>query len=264
MKEILFNEKKYQAPESWPEVTLRMVIRTSQLDALIEDAPIISIIAGYCDIPTNELKLSKVNEMQEILTTLEFIYEPYKPTPGNFFILNGITYACEEDILDQTFETWVSTQTILYNYREDPVAGLPRMIATLCKKEGETLDDINLDKRTELFLDLPITIAKDIESFFLNSLIALRTITQLYSSIPDLEKLVLHKFNELSNMMKAQQERHGLSLLMKCQIGLYRIYLEHIRKLLVKSFNSQLSKGSKKTWMRILKGLLMRMQRKNK
>lgn len=258
MKEITFNEKKYNIPTCWQEVTLGMLVKVSEYESILDDAPIISIIAGYTGIEITELKSSRVEEVREIMEILEFIYTPYEPKPTNEFTFNGIKYAAEPDLSEQKFGDWVAIQTILYNNRENPVGGLPYMLAVYCKKDGETLDDFNVEERAREFLGVPMTIGKDIEGFFLSFQMALRSLTLISSTEKQLETVVLNRFLELSDIMTARSREPGTSLRMRLWIGIYRRYLLYLRKQLEVSFNSKVTELSKKNYLMIWKELAMK------
>lgn len=264
MKKITFNNKEYHCPQSWDEVTIKMVVQSGVLDEIIPDAPIVSIASAYTGISTRELTTAKQQEVEEILKTLEFVYEPYVPSPRFEFDFKGETFSTENDIINITFGDYVSIQTVLYNYREEPIKGLPRMLAVLCKKEGETLDTINVTERAKFFEDLPITIAKDIESFFLSNLAAYKRISQLSSMENDMVRSIQQQLKELKLIMKQRKADNGGSLRTKLLIGYYQIYLWYLTKLLERYFNSTHSEVSKENWMQILKRLFTKRLRRNK
>jgi len=256
MKEVQFNEKTYNIPTSWQEVTIGMLMRVSEYEAIVEDAPIISIIAGYTGIEITELKTSRVQEVQEIMEILDFIYTPYVAVPSNRFTYDGIEYAANESIEETEFQDWVSVQTTLYQHRDNQVMGLTKLIAIICKKDRETLDDFNVIDRARMFEGLPMTIGKDVEGFFLASLTALNAITLLYSSIPDQEKLVLHRFSELNDIMKQRQVERGWYSPMRFVIGIYRLYLRYLKHDLERYFNIRSTEISKRRWMETCKSSL--------
>jgi hypothetical protein len=256
MKEITFNEKQYSIPENWNEVTLRMVIKTSELDEFIADAPIISIIGGYTGIEITELKTSKVQDVQEIMTLLDFIYTPYEPQPATAFEFKGEKYMVMESLEKAEFQDWVSSQTVIYQYRDKPVQALPKLIAILCKKDGESLSDFDIEERSQMFLELPITTARDLECFFLHCLRAYNAVTLLYSTIPEQEAIVLNKFLELGNTMKQRQVELGWYSPTRFVIGIYRRYLLYLKRQLEKSFNSKYTEISRKNWIQTSKELL--------
>lgn len=262
MKEVNFNNKNYNIPTEWNDVTVRMLINSAELAEILEDAPIIAIISSYTGIPVKELKVTKANEVNEIISLMEFLHKPYKPTPDNEFLFKGVKYACDDEIVNQQFQDWVSIQTALHNHREKPESALPKLIAILCKKDGETLDDFDLGERTDMFYELPMTKAKDVEAFFLTMLNAYKSITQLSSMIKEPEKLVSNKVKELQDTLKMWKGRDGTSFGMKCVIGTYQFYLWWAEKVLVKSFSSSPTKPLKKTWKQTFKKSLMRLRGK--
>ena len=239
MKIVKFNNKEYVCPQCWDEVTLKQVIDTQELQDVLEDSPIVAIIAGYTGIPVEELQVSRVPELQEILNTLEFIYEEYVPVPQYEFSYQGQLYGTNPSIEETEFQEWVSIQTCLYNSRENPVRGLPRLIAIMCKLENETLDVVDINARALLFMGLPITTVRNLESFFLSSQVALRSSILLSSTIPEQEKLLLHKFKELDSMMIKRSQELGWYSPTRFVIGIYRLYLKYLKQGLEKSFSSE-------------------------
>ena len=259
MKQIKFNDNEYNIPEYWHDVTVGMLIKAAELSELLEEAPIIAIISAYTGIPVSQLKLSKTNEVQEIITTMSFITTPYEAKPKTSFTLDNIEYECEDELVNQKFEDFVSIQTALYNHRDEPTRALPRLLAILCKKEGETLDDIDLNERSKLMEDLPMTYAKDVECFFLHSLNAYRSLT-LLSSIPDIQReIVLAKVQELQSTVKLHKGRSGTFSGMRFRLGIYQLQLWWVKKVLEKYFNSEPIKPSKKTLIQTCKNWLMKM-----
>lgn len=250
MKEIVFNDKTYSIPEKWEEVTVGMLIRSAELAEILEDAPIVAIISAYTGIPAKDLKSSMANEVQEIILIMQFIETPYTPIPAIEFMHEDVLYSCPDDLLQQRFEDWVSIQTALYNNREHQERVLPRMIAIMCKKPNEVLDDFDLNERTEIMMRLPMTVAKDVECFFLHSLNQYKS-TTLWSSInPEVEKLVLDKVNDLQSMLMIRRAHSGIFSGTRLRIGICRLQLWWVRKVLVKYFNFTPSTHSKKifTW----------------
>lgn len=237
MKVIEFNENLYNIPEDWSEVTLRQVIDAQELSDLMPDAPLIAVMSAYTGIRVLELRESDVLKVQKILGVMGFLNVEYQSQPKNCFEFRGDLYSCLPDLAEQRFEDWLSIQTILYNNRENPVLGLSKMLGVYCKRSGETLDSINLDDREKLFMDLPFTVVKDVEGFFLANLSAWQQIIQLSSGEQELEKQILESFIEVSNIMKARAQGLGWYSPTRLVIGIYRYYLNYLRKELERSFN---------------------------
>jgi hypothetical protein len=264
MKQIRFNNKDYSIPENWNEVNVGMVIKASELDELLPDAPVIAIMSAYTGIPVGELSKGKANEVSDILAIMDFIKDEYKPIPATRFTLDNIEYNCEEELTNQKFEDFVSIQTALFNYKEEPYRALPKLIAILCKRDNETLSDFDLTERTELMRKLPLTEAKNIEAFFLHSLNAYKALT-LISSTQDIQKeIVLAKVQELKSTMKIHKGRTGIFSGMRFRIGIWQIQLWWVEKVLEKYFSTQSTSNSKRTWIQICKNWLTRTLKRNK
>jgi hypothetical protein len=242
MKEITFNGKKYNTPTCWSDVTIKQVIQLDELSELMPDAILIALISAYVGIPVAELKSGNVKEVNDICTILGFIDTPYEPVAVNSFRFNGELYSTASDLTSHEFQDWLSIQTILYNNREHPVKGLARMLAVYCKKDGETLDDIDLGVREELFMGLPFTIAKSVESFFLHSLVAWKQATLLSLREEEMEKHILRSFDELSNTMKVRGQEYGFFSFTRIVIGIYRKYLMYLKRQLERYFSTTPSK----------------------
>jgi hypothetical protein len=263
MKTILFKNKEYSIPQNWGEVTVGMLIQASLLEEITENLELITVMSAYTGIPVKDLGLNAKDEVLEILAIMDFISKPYVPKPSNEFVFKGEKYSANPDITDQNFEDWVSIQTVLHNYKDEPVKGLTKLIAIYCKKNSETLDSFDLTERAKHFEDLPMTVARDVEAFFLHSKHAYEVVSQLSLITKEQEQLVLHKLEELRSTMKARLVQNGTSLRMKLLIGYYLIYLWYLKSLLVRYFNSTPIKPLKKTSTKIWKKLLGRMQRIN-
>lgn len=264
MKEIQFKEKIYSVPTCWDEVTVRMLVKSWQLTMVLPDAPVVTIMSAYSGIPIKELTEASITAVQEIMGILEFIYTEYQAVPRYSFEFRGEQYSCASNIVDQSFGDYVSIQTILYNYRDEPVNGLSRMLAVLCKKEGETIETLDLNARQELFLDLPMTTARDVERFFLNSQESLLILSRLFSAVPEMEKSIRLQLKELRHIMNKRLEGIGGFSRTRFQIGYYRIYLWYLESLLEKYFNSRSSDSSKRKWNQTVKNLFTKVWKRKR
>jgi len=253
MKKINFNKVEYSIPETWQEVTLRQVIRFDELNRLVPESPIVALVSSYAGIPMQELKVSKVQGVNKIIEILQFVFTEYKPEMSNGFNFKDQTYECNPDIAEMEFQDWISIQTVLYNYKDNPVLGLPKIIAIIAKQPDEKLDDIDLEARAKLFLDLPFTTAKNLEFFFTRAVMALEVVSRLSLTQKEQEEIILQQFLELDNTMKKRRADPGISWLTRFQIGFWQIYLKYIKRDLEKSFNTKVTKYSKKNFIRTVK-----------
>lgn len=263
MKTIKYNNKDYNIPERWDDVTVGMLIKSAELSEILEDAPIIVIIHAYTGIPINELKRDKASEVGKILEIMDFLQKPYEPKPSTSIHYKGLNYSCKENLSEQNFEDFVSIQTALYNNRENEVMALPKMLAIYCKRDGETLDDFNLNERANEFLNLPMTRAKDVECFFLHSLNLYNVVSQLSSTQNQRRDIVLEKLQDLNNIVRQYRVRNGISFFMKLQIGYYLIQLWWVKKVLERYFSLEPSKPLKKSWIQTFKRFLSKTLKRN-
>lgn len=238
MKKIIFNEKEYIIPTCWEEVTIKMVMTTEILSDLFPTAPAVALLSAYSGIPLDELRLAKIEQVQQLMEVLSFINTPYEPIASYSFEFKGVTYSCKDELVEQNFEDYISVQTVLYNHKDEPLMALPKLVAIMCKKDGETLSDFDVDERAEEFMELPITLARNIEAFFLASTNYYKEITLLSSTQSEQGELIRHKFQELENIMKTRRAEHGILSPTNCQIGIYLLYLKYIKHLWVTSSNS--------------------------
>ena len=244
MKEIQFNKKKYNVPQSWSEVTLRMVIQTQANLDLIPQAELICIIGGYVGIPIEELKQSKLAQVNRIIKEMSFIYEEYQSKPRNEFEFGGKKYSMAIEVQDIRFEDYISAQTILHNHRDNPVEGLPELIATLCKLRNETLDDFILQVRAHEFLDLEYCKVKDVESFFLRALQVYEVGSRLSLTDSQMVELIRLKLKELKLTMSKSEVRNGGTWLTRFRIMYLRMYLKYLKRELERYFSTILSSPS--------------------
>lgn len=238
MKVLEFNGKEYQIPSSWEDCTLGMIVETSKIDKLLPVAPIVSVIVGYCGIPVEEVISARAADVKPILDILSFMDKPYRPKPNYEFEFNGEKYGCPADIIDLRFDQWVAVETILYNNRENPVVGLPEVLGCLCLKPNETIDTLDLKSRSELFLDLPLTLARDIEGFFLANLHVSEVYSQLFSTVKELEQQVPRQLTEAIDTVRKSRDRRTSNWPTRLVTGIYLKYLQSMQNHWEKYYNS--------------------------
>lgn len=246
MKSIKFYDELYDCPENWEDCTLGMMIQTQQLADIIPQAPIVSVISGYAGVPSQDLANARVQDVQPFLECLGFIDVEYQPRSKNSFVYSGITYSAPESLTDLRFDQWVSAQTVMYNYKDNPVKGLPKMLASLCVRKGESMSDVDLEARGELFYQLPLTTARDVEGFFLDSLREYEALTQLSLIIKEQEKLIPKQLTETLNILKQRKVAHSTSWLTRRVISIYQNYLWSFQKNWDRYYNSSHTKDSSK------------------
>ena len=168
MKKFRLDKVDYQVPTSWDEVTLKQQMQvSSDADNIkVEELKKMAVISGYCNIPIEVMRKTSMNKLNNLWKHLTFLNEKLPEESIAEFNYKGDKYSIIEYLINNQFQDYVSLMTAQENHKDDLWNALPIMIAVLAKKEGETLDDFDLDERAKHFEDLPITIANLLKVFF--------------------------------------------------------------------------------------------------
>jgi len=246
-KEIQFNNKKYQCPVSWADVTLRMQMEVSTIANEQQYIKTLGILAGYTSIPVEELKQAKIQDLKRVMQHLDFISEPIPSEPVMAFSFNGHDYIIPPNILEQEFQDYVAIQTAIAEHGDNQWMVTPYILAVMCKRDNgeETLDDYDIIARAEEFKDLPITIANGIAGFFLSNTQVYKSILML-SSPEVLTEIASGKTKELQDSLSQLRKQRGGNLLIRLWIMISRRYIKSSNRKLEKYFNLLQSKPSKK------------------
>ncbi len=238
MKKITYKDKQYSIPESWEDVTIKMQIDYEALvKELGDELQLIALISAYTSIPIGLIKEGKTPEIVYIMDAMDFINEQYIPMPIEEFEYKGQSYYIKDSLLKNEFQDYLSLMHIIKNNEKAPTNGIPRMVAVLAKRKGETLDSFELDEREKEFYDLPLTTGLDMSAFFLvNS--EQSKINLVLSSKGFQEELLRMKFQSLRNSIRKWRVLNGKSLLIRLQTFLLLIYTKYIEKQLVRFFNT--------------------------
>ena len=245
MKNITLNNKKYNMPESWDDITVKDQIRIANIAQEYTGLTAqLQLIAGYANIPVDEIKHTHISKLPTLVKHLEFIQEPLKDEPIEEFEFKGEKYHVMQTLIDGEFQDFISLESAIKNNEEKSYEAVPMMIAILAKKQGESLDDYDIDERAKLFLDLPIKIANSISSFFLS--FAMLSQSNTPTSLVEVEKKmneeVLKRFEELKNTTIPLD---GLGWFGRLRVKMLRRYTKSLEKNFRSSLTSTQSKSLK-------------------
>ena len=166
-KTIQLNGIKYQCPTGWEDITVADQIRVSEIAAKYTGlTKNLQLIAGYCNIPVEEIKKTNINKLGGLVQHLSFLGDPISQDPITEFKHRGHKYKIIPTLIDAEFQDFISLETVINNYNDNPYDALPMMIAILAKRDGESLDDYDIEERAKEFLDLPIDTANRVSVFF--------------------------------------------------------------------------------------------------
>ena len=233
MKTITLNRIKYQCPTKWGDITLRQQIKVSQ-DADKEDNfKILALMSGYCDIPMDVLKKVRFSQVQKVFKNLAFLKDVEIPKKAIVdFEFKGEKYTIVDSLMNEEFQDWVSCETAFQNHKDNIWDALPYLIAVLAKREGESLDDYDLDERAELLKDIPIDIANGISVFFSANVKLSKLSSLLYSNR---NLIVQQKVEEVLSTLNKQD---GGGLLTRWLRGILRWYTKYLKRVWMKSSTS--------------------------
>ena len=237
MKKIKLDGVEYEMCTSWDEVSLGKQIQVS-IDSDGITNPVrkkISIISGYSNIPIDVLKKTQMNELPGLFKSMSFINEEIPGEPIEKFEFKGETYYVSQNLMNQEFQEFVSLENITQQYKDKPYLALPYILGIMCKKMTpsgvlETIDDYDIDKRSEEFKELNISIATGVAVFFSRSTNVLLNLSLLYSNP---QQMVQEKINEVKNTLRKQA---GQGWHIRFVNGILRSYVKYIEKRLNKYF----------------------------
>ena len=262
MKKIKFNNVEYSVPTKWEEVTLAMQIKVSDVAAQQQYVKTLGIIAGYTGISVDELKISPVHSLTKVMKQLEFLQTDIPNEPIYNFTFNGHNYHVTDNILEQEFQDFVAIQTAIGEHKENIWKLTPYLLAVMAKREGETLDDYDINKRAEEFKQLDVVTANRVSAFFLSNTKALNFVMTL-SSPEVIEGILRNKNQELQDSLNKLRKQRGGNLLIRLWIMTSRKYIKFLNKNWEKFYNSPASNNSKKNWMQTCKSWLYRKRKTN-
>ena len=257
MRTIQFLNKKYEVPTNWNEVSLDMQVKVSEVASLQSHVKMLGIIAGYCGIPVVDLKSAKINKIQDLMASLEFMKEPIPINKSLEWEFEGNEYIVDKNLGDMEFQDFISVQTILSENVETYYKALPIVIAILCKRKGETLDDFDIHERAKVMGRMPISTASSIAAFFLLNENYYKLLTHL-SSPHAQQEIVLGKLRELKRTTNLLAQQHGTTMRYKFLMGVIKTYNKYLEQRLLKHFKSSQSKSLTNNWKQTLLNWFMK------
>jgi hypothetical protein len=203
MQEILIRDgsKIITIPSCWQDISLRKYMEIVKIkEDESEEFKSLYVIEAYTGIPLIELKRMKLTELHVIVDVLKFITTEIPEEPIENFIINGETYHVTQSLLLEEAQDYFAVEAILQEAEQDPFKALPKLLAVVCKKPQESLDQIDIIKRSELFLDgLNIVQANALRVFFYHCGLLFNLNFQLYSNR---DQIIQAKVEECKNTVE--------------------------------------------------------------
>jgi len=242
MKTISLNGKQYDCPQRWEDVTLKqqMQVSVDVQKIVIEELKRFAILSGYCNIPIDELRHAKLQEVQKVFENMAFVNTPLPEKPLMEFDFKDSHYYCGQNLVEMEFQDFISIENTLQDYSGNTQLALPTILAIMCKRMKpngllESIDDYDINKRSFEFMELPVTTAHQLSLFFsLNEKLFSQLIPSF--SIQQNQEAILQK--QIEEVESTLKELDGKGWLMRCVTGILRYSLKYTKRLLDKHSTS--------------------------
>ena len=188
MIEIKIQDKKYEIPTEWKDITLNYWCGLYQIinkyNKRDEEGNVVEhkhtevellrmnrdIFMYMTKINENHMNMLDIESVDNAVTTFSSVLQEYEPKGIESFELEGKTYMFPKEFLKRnTFGDYIesthldSTIKMMKHGRFDV---LPEQMAILCREVGEEYDDDIIPEKTEKFRELTMDIVWEF-SFFL-------------------------------------------------------------------------------------------------
>ena len=212
MKTITINEKDIDVPTSWNNITFNKfnkfsVLINSQrteeefskdyeeldedirnLEWSLENVRLNTKLACFwTGLTEEEISMCNIDEVENILSSMDFMNESYTPIAVDKFIFKGLEYFLPQPgMVKENFGTFIEAEQVEINnkkLKKGDLSVLPKQIAILCKREGEERGLVNdeiVDKRANSFKNLDMATIWDVAFFLTQQENKLMTLSLTY------------------------------------------------------------------------------------
>lgn len=212
MKTIIINEKEVEIPTGWDNIRFDKFNEFSKLiSAQITeeefykehedlDDEVLSLEWSMANIMLNtklacfwsglseeEVAMCNIDEVEEVLGSMEFLNQTYMPVALDSFKFKGIEYFLpKKGMQGETFGTFIEAEQAEINNKKlekGDLSALPRQMAILCKRKGEVrgiLNEETIKKREKSFQKIDMATIWDVAFFLSQHESALMTLFLTY------------------------------------------------------------------------------------
>ncbi len=244
MKILKIDETTYNIPTSWNDITLQQQIEVEKLIDEHQDFKQIAILSGYLKIEVDVIKKLHFNTVRKLMSELQFMQQQLPVEPVHEFEHRGNKYYVIPSMLKGEFQDFISFEQVREQYKDKPFAGLPLMIAILCKRADESLDDYDIQERSKEFMDLPLPIANGLSTFFLTSA---KLLNPDYNSVLQMQDQNIRQ--STNSMLNTLKNSVGGGLLIRLLRVLLRTYILFLQKIWKRSYSGYTSEMKRTTLM---------------
>lgn len=185
MKTFVLNEREYQVPENWEEMTLKLYVNIAKLEEkrseyLLGELYLLKVIEALCDAEEGDLDDLTLEIVNDVSTSLSFLKENYDWPNIKTIEIDGTTYVFPSDLNKLTMGEYISMKTFQENYTTQAEA-LPSILAIILRpgkliKDEETGEEKwvqdkftanNIEYRRNLFMSQSVVKLMGPITFFL-------------------------------------------------------------------------------------------------
>jgi hypothetical protein len=185
MKTFTLNEKTYDLPESWNEISLKRYINIAKLeeqrkDFFLGELYLLKMIEALCDVEDGELDELTLDVVNDISEALKFLQAETEWPVNKFVEIEGTIYVFPADLNKLTMGEYISIKTFQENSQTQADA-LPYILSVVLRpgrleKNEETGEEKwvqdkftanNIEYRRELFMKHPVIDLMGPINFFL-------------------------------------------------------------------------------------------------
>lgn len=185
MKIFNLNNKEYNYPESWEELTVERYVNIAKLeesraDYFLAELYLLKMIETICGAEDGELDELILDDVIEISSNITFLQKDYSWPNIKTLEIDGVTYVFPTDLNKLTMGEYISMKTFQENSKSNADA-LPYILAIILRpgkliKDEETGQEKwvqdkftinNIEWRKELFMKQPVTNLMGPITFFL-------------------------------------------------------------------------------------------------
>lgn len=204
MKQFKLNEREYEMPTSWDEMSLSKYVELAKLEELKEnfgmpELYLLKVIEALCGAEQGDLDDLTLDMVNELSREVNYLQEQPVWSNSKHIEIEGQDYVFPEDLNKLTMGEYISIKTLQEQQttQADLIPWLLSIILRPGKKEyneetkkeywkQDKFNVANLEHRRELFLKQPVFNLMGPVTFFLNG--NETYMTSIKDSIPEAQK----------------------------------------------------------------------------
>lgn len=184
MKRFKLEEREFDIPTKWEEVTLKVYVKLATLEETkeafgIPELYVLKMLEALCDVDGGELDELTLDMVNELVLDIAFVQEQATWVNTKHIEIEGVDYVFPDDLNKLTMGEMVSIKTLQENHNGSGF--IPYLLSIILrpgkkvyneetkketwKQEKFSID--NLEYRKELFLKQPVFNMMGPVSFFL-------------------------------------------------------------------------------------------------